>query len=153
MLLANNCRKLIKSTKNIEENEDTEGNEQGRSDELRSESNEVLPSEESVSAGGIGETESNGGTKQQALKDLGPESERPTSYLDADYDAKQQAWEDWNIAYTEAVKTNYEANRQRDYSGLLELTESENVAGAEEIAQRIVLLQLFVYISLKAIQI
>ena len=69
---------------------------------------------------------------QQALKDLGPEPERPTSYLDADYDAKQQAWEDWNIAYTEAVKTNYEANRQRDYAGLLELTESENVAEAEE---------------------
>ena len=91
--------------------------------------------------------------KQQALKDLGPEPERPTSYLDADYDAKQQAWEDWNVAYTEAVKTNYEANRQRDYSGLLELTESENVAEAEEIAQRMVLLQLFVYISLKATQI
>ena len=90
---------------------------------------------------------------QQALKDLGPEPERPTSYLDADYDAKQQAWEDWNIAYTEAVKTNYEANRQRDYSGLLELTESENVAEAEEISQRMVLLQLFVYISLKATQI
>ena len=30
MLLANNCRKLIKSTKNIEENEDTEENEQGK---------------------------------------------------------------------------------------------------------------------------
>ena len=91
--------------------------------------------------------------KQQALKDLGAEPERPTSYLDADYDAKQQAWEDWNIAYTEAVKTNYEANRQRDYAGLTGLTKSDNVADAEEIAQRIVLLQLFVYISLKAIQI
>ena len=70
MSLANNCRKLIKSTKNIEENEDTEGNEQGRNDELRTGSDEVLPSEESVSAGGIGETESNARCEATSIERL-----------------------------------------------------------------------------------
>ena len=75
--------------------------------------------------------------ERQALKDVGAEPQRPASYLEPDYDAKRQAWEDWNAAYTEEVKTNYEANRQRDYAGLTGLTKSDNVADAEAKAEQI----------------